>query len=83
MAFNLPTHVSEAYNAARADFDLRKAVFANLDNDDLIASAKFWMAHCDKPAKFDKGSAVYDATFYHLIVPELLRRLGDMEDMPL
>lgn len=73
--FKLPADVSERYNEARASEAARKAVFANLSNADLAASAKFWMQHCNAPKRFDASEPVYDATFWHIIVPELLRRI--------
>jgi hypothetical protein len=73
--FKLPAHVSEHYNAARASEDDRKAVFANLSNADLAASARFWLQHCVQPRRFAPDEPIYDATFWHVIVPELLRRI--------
>lgn len=74
--FKLPAHVQEKFAAARADEEQRKAVFANLDNADLVASAKFWMQHCEAPQRFPAGEPVYDSTFWHVIIPELLRRVS-------
>lgn len=74
--FKLPAHIAEKYAEARAQEDMRKAVFANLADDDLVASAKFWMQHCQQPKRFDADDCVYDSTFWHIIVPELLRRLS-------
>lgn len=76
MAFKLPPELEEKFRAARAVEDGYKAVFANLDNEDLVASARFWMAHCAAPRHVTPGSPVYDATFWHIIVPELMRRLA-------
>lgn len=53
----------------------REAVFANLPDEDLAASAQFWLSQCDLPHKYERGSLVYDATLLHIIVPELIRRL--------
>jgi hypothetical protein len=75
--FKLPDHISEKYIAARADADQKRAMFANLDNGDLAASAKFWMAHCAAPVAVEFGGGTYDATFWHIIVPELLRRVKE------
>lgn len=75
MTFKLPDHISEKYIAARADADMKRAVFANLDDGDLVASARFWMQHCAAPTAVEYGGPTYDATFWHIIVPELLRRI--------
>ena len=71
----LPDHVRDALHAARAAEADQRAVFANLSDADLVASAKFWRAHCVAPRKNPPGEPVYDSTFWHIIVPELLRRL--------
>lgn len=73
--FKLPEHISQKYNEARASEAERKAVFANLSDADLAASAKFWMQHCNAPKRFAADEPIYDATFWHVIVPELLRRM--------
>lgn len=74
--FKLPEHVSEKFIAAQRDHESKKAVFANLSDGDLAASARFWMQHCRSPHKFDPDEPIYDATFWHVIVPELLRRIS-------
>ncbi len=73
--FKLPEEVRKKYSAARADEAMKKAVFANLSDGDLAATAKFWMAHCEAPERFEKNEPVYDSTFWHCIMPEILRRL--------
>lgn len=73
--FKLPEHISEAYIAAREEEARKKAVFANLSDADLVASAKFWMQHCVAPKRVAPNEPVYDSTFWHVIVPELLRRV--------
>lgn len=73
--FKLPDHISEKYNAAKADEAQKRAVFVNMSDGDLAASAKFWMQHCQAPRRFDASECVYDATFWHVIVPELIARL--------
>ncbi len=79
--FKLPAHIREAYAAARGEEDRKKAVFANLSNSDLVASARFWMQHCSAPKRFSADEPVYDATMWHVILPELLRRLSRGEDV--
>jgi hypothetical protein len=74
--FKLPDHVSAAYNEARGEEDRKKAVFANMSDGDLASSAKFWMQHCVAPKRFSPGEPVYDATMWHVILPELIRRIS-------
>lgn len=52
----------------------RKAEFANLTNKNLVASARLYMANM-RPLDFAPGEPVYDATMWHIILPELLRRI--------
>lgn len=73
--FKLPDHVAEKYASARTDEAMKRATFANLSDADLAASAQFWMQHCSRPKRFPAGEPVYDSTFWHVIVPEMLRRL--------
>ena len=80
MAFHLPTHISDKLAAARAAEMAQQAVFATLDDADLAASAQFWMQHCDAPTRIEPGRPVYDSTFWHVIAPEMIRRLRDRRD---
>jgi hypothetical protein len=77
MAFKLPEHIQEKVNAMRAAEAGAKATFANLDDADLAASALFWMQHCEAPKRIAPGQPVYDSTFWHAIVPEMIRRLSE------
>lgn len=73
--FKLSPEIQEKFNRMRAVEDGYKTVFANLSDADLANSAKFWMQHCEAPRRHDPGEPVYDSTFWHIILPELLRRL--------
>lgn len=55
----------------------KRAEFANLSNDNLVASAKLYMRHMT-PLQFAPGEPVYDATMWTVILPELLRRVGEL-----
>jgi len=74
--FKLPPEVQEAYNKARSDLEAKKAMFANLSDVNLAASAKYWMQYCAAPRRYFEGDPVYDSTFWHIIAPEMIRRLG-------
>lgn len=76
MAFKLPPEVEEALSKARMLEQSYKAVFANISDKNLVASAKFWMQHCRAPKEVRPDDLVYDATFWHVIVPEMMRRLS-------
>lgn len=73
--FRLPDAVQERIRAAEMVHSDRKRVFGSLDNQDLAASARFWMQHCDAPRRLDPSASVYDSTMWHVILPELIRRV--------
>lgn len=73
--FKLPKHIDDKFLAAQRGHEAKAQVFASLNNEDLVCSAKFWMAHCNAPGQFAKDEPIYDATFWHVILPELLKRL--------
>ena len=75
MTFELPAHIQEKIAETRAEYAKRHAVFTTLSNADLAASAEFWMQHCRGPKHIEPGIPVYDSTFWHIIVPEMIRRL--------
>lgn len=82
MAFKplaLPQHVQERLAAAREAEHHQRVVFANLTDADLAASARFWLSHCEAPRRHAPDQPVYDSTFWHVIVPEMLRRLSRSE----
>jgi cell wall assembly regulator SMI1 len=76
MAFKLPPEVEEALAKARRQEQSYKVAFANMTDENLVASAKFWMQHCNAPSAVKPDEPVYDATFWHVIIPEMLRRLS-------
>jgi hypothetical protein len=73
--FKLRPELSERINALRQAYDDARASFANLNDEDLAASAKFWMQHCQAPKQIEPNTVVYDSTFWHAIVPEMISRL--------
>ncbi|MDE2426314.1 MAG: hypothetical protein KGO96_10460 [Elusimicrobia bacterium] len=80
MAFKLSPEVQKRLQAARQAHEDQRVVFANLSDDDLAASAEFWMQHCVQPRQVEPGRPVYDSTFWHIIAPEIIRRLRDRGD---
>jgi hypothetical protein len=63
----------------RAWHEERKAVAANLDNQNLVLMAKMCMANM-RPIDFPPGDPVYDATMWHVVLPELLRRVSELPE---
>jgi hypothetical protein len=75
MIFELPAHIQEKIDETGAEYAKQHAMFATLSNADLAISAQFWMQHCRAPKHVEPGIPVYDSTFWHIIVPEMIRRL--------
>lgn len=75
MAFSLSPELERRLAIAREAEQTAVQMFASLDNASLAASAQFWMQHCDAPKRIEAGQPVYDSTFWHAIVPEMIRRL--------
>lgn len=57
-----------------AYLEAKVALFANMSDTTLRATTKFYMAQM-RPINFAPGEPVYDATMWHVILPELLRRV--------
>lgn len=72
--------LSPEAQARRAEYEAwaaeRRQSFQALDNDNLVASAKMYMAQMS-PIHFAPGEPVYDATMWHIILPELMRRVQE------
>lgn len=75
MAFKLSPEIQERMAKVARYTNEQRAIFSALTNDQLADTAKFWMQHCDAPARIDPNCPVYDSTFWHAIVPEMIRRL--------
>jgi hypothetical protein len=73
--FKLDPKAQEEYDRARAMDLSTQQTFASMTDESLVASAKFWMAHCATPKKYVPDEPIYDATMWHFILPELIRRL--------
>jgi len=56
----------------------RQSQFASMSDESLVANAKFYMRQMT-PVRFAPGEPVYDATFWHVIVPEVLKRISDRD----
>lgn len=73
--FKLSQEAQKRVDECREWEEKRKAEFANLSDENLISSAKLYMAHMT-PMRFAPGEPVYDATMWHIILPELMRRIS-------
>lgn len=52
----------------------RKGEYAAMSDDSLVASARYCLAQMT-PTNWAPGEPVYDATMWHVILPELMRRV--------
>lgn len=73
--FKLPPEAEAEYQRLREYADSQKQLFAGMSDGNLAASAKFWMQHCQAPKQMKPEEPIYDSTFWHAIVPELIKRL--------
>lgn len=73
--FKLTPEAQKRVEDLRNYQDAKKAHFASLTDENLVASAKLYMANMS-PLHFAPGEPIYDATMWHVILPELLRRVG-------
>lgn len=51
--------------------------YRNMTSKDLKVSAKYYMTQMQEPWKHEFSCPTYDAVFWHVIIPELLKRLND------
>lgn len=79
MTFKLSPELHEKINRYRQVHNDTRACFANLSNEDLATSAKFWLQHCQAPKQIEPNTVVYDSTFWHAIVPEMIKRLEESD----
>lgn len=78
MSFKLTPEAQARHAEYLAWFEESKANFANLSDENLIASTKLYMQNM-QPIKFAPGEPVYEATMWHVILPELMRRVRGNE----
>ncbi len=76
MAFKLSPEAQARVNEHRAWAAERASIMSVLDDANLVATAKLYIANMT-PLRFAPGEPVYDATMWHIILPELLRRIED------
>lgn len=53
----------------------QKQRYREMTDENLIVSTQYCMSQMEGPYKYGPGLPVYDAAFFHAIVPELLERL--------
>jgi len=49
--------------------------FRNMSSENLCASAKYYMGQMREPWKHEFSCPTYDAVFWHVVIPELLKRV--------
>lgn len=72
--FKLTPEAEARYREVRDMEERALAKFANMTDANLISSARYYMAQCE-PKRWAPGEPVYDATLWHIILPELMRRV--------
>lgn len=79
MAFKLTPAAQARLDECKQWHRTRAETFKNLDNGSLVASARLYMSNMT-PLHYAPGEPVYDATMWHIILPELLRRIEAQTD---
>lgn len=75
MAFKLSPEAQERAAQYESWFNAAKRDIGSLSDENLVATCRMYMAHAE-PKRFAPGEPVYDATLWHVIMPELMRRLA-------
>jgi len=75
--FKLTPEAEAEWRKAQALELSARQTFASMSDQNLADSAKFWMAHCNAPKRIGPEEPIYDSTFWHAIVPELIKRLEE------
>jgi len=75
MTFDFTKLLSDEAKQDLAEFERRRAEYANLTDENLVSTLKFCMGNCTEPAKYGRGECVYNATVWHLLIPEVVHRL--------
>lgn len=75
MAFKFPVEIQRKINENREAYDAQVAKYANLNNASLCASVKLYMQNAQAPRGIEPGIPVYDSVLWHVLLPELVRRL--------
>ena len=66
---------------ARLDhFDKDVAAHKAMSDEELAETTAYYLHNCERP-RWNKGVPVYDGVVWHVILPELLRRLAKAEAM--
>ena len=74
--FRLSEDLQKRLSESRKLHGTYERTFSTLSDADLAASARFWMQHCEQPRRVTPGQPVYDSTMWHVILPEMIKRLG-------
>lgn len=72
--FKFPTDPQAAED--RVHLKKQQARYAGLNDASLVASAEHTIANCT-PLRWGAGAPVYDATLFHVILPELMKRVKE------
>jgi hypothetical protein len=53
----------------------RMEEFEQMTDENLADTTEFFLTQMRTPWKHQPGTPVYDSTFYHILIPEILKRL--------
>lgn len=76
MAFKLSAEANARIAEYREWAEKRRQDFAAMSDENLVASTKLYMSNMT-PLHWAPGEPVYDATMWHIILPELMKRIKE------
>lgn len=85
MAFRFPPDVQKRLDKARYYQVKKRREAEGMTLATLIASAQYAMQQMPQARAYSGGEPVYDGQFFHVLFPEICRRLGFTEhryDLP-
>lgn len=57
----------------------QKETYRRLTTANLLSSMQYCLANMDGPYRYGPGAPVYDAAFFHAILPEIVSRLWQLQ----
>lgn len=76
MPFKFPPDVQAHLDASRAYANEKKTAARMMTNDTLFASIHLALRNMPEAYRYSAGDCVYNGQFYHVLLPELMKRCG-------
>ncbi len=83
MLKSLSPEARERFKATQEWYVRDVAEATQFTDAELVRKVRYYMANSAQAQKWAPGEVVYDAALWHVLVPELLKRLGEPRTMVL